>query len=115
MHYLNKKCLLVLYYSYVQTYVNCANIAWGNTHFTNLKKLNSKRKHVMRIVHNKVKFEHTRHLFRKNKILNAYQLNILNNVMLMQRISTKTVPPVFHPRFQRPPHSYPTNFPDSNY
>ena len=34
------------------------------THFTNLKKLHSKQKHAMRIVHNKVKFEHTRHLFR---------------------------------------------------
>ena len=57
----------------------------------------------MDIVDNKAKFEHTRHLFRKNKI------------MFMHRISTKTPPAVFHPRFQRPSQSYPTNFSESNY
>ena len=70
-HPLNKKCLLVLpsllnaYYSYVLTYTNYANIAWGSTRFTNLKKLHSKQKHEICIVHNKAKFEHTQHLFRK--------------------------------------------------
>ena len=69
----------------------------------------------MRIVHNEVKFKYTIHLFRKNKILNVYQLNTLNNVMFMHRISTKTPPAVFHPRFQRPSHSYPANFSESDY
>ena len=114
-YHLNKKCLLALYYSYVHTYISYANIAWGSTHFTNLKKLHSEQKRAMPIVHNKAKFEHTKHLFRKNKILSAYQLNILNQVMVMHRISTKTAPSGFHPRFQRPSHSYPTNFSESNY
>ena len=69
----------------------------------------------MRIVHNMAKFEHIRHLFRKKEKYLVYQLNILNNVMFMHRISTKTAPSVFHPRFQRPSHSYPTNFSESNY
>ena len=95
-YHLYKKCLLALYVSYVHTYMKYANIAWVSIHFTNLKKLRSKQKHAMRIVHNKAKFEHTRHFFRKNKILNVYQLNILNNVMFVQRISTKTL---FHQCF----------------
>ena len=33
-----------------------------------------KKKCLIRIVHNKVKFEHARHLFRKNKIFSIYQL-----------------------------------------
>ena len=114
-HHLNKKCLLALYYSYVHTCINYENIVWGSTHFTNLKKLHSKQKHAIRVIHNKTKFEHTRHLFRKNKILNVYQLNRLNSVMLMHKISTKTAPSVFHSRFQRPSHSCPTNFSESNY
>ena len=114
-YHLNKKCLLALYVSYVHTYMKYANIAWVSIHFTNLKKLRSKHKHAMRIVHNKAKFEHTRHFFRKNKILNVYQLNILNNVMFVQRIWTKTAPPVFHPRFQRPSNSYPINISEPNY
>ena len=113
-HHLNKKCLLALYCSYVHAYINYANIAWDSTHFTNLKKLHSQQKHAMHIVHN-VKFEHTRQLFKKNKIFNVYQLNILNNVMFLHRISTKNAPAVFHPRFQRPSHSYPTNFSKSNH
>ena len=110
-HHLIKKCLLALYYSYVHTYINYTNIAWGNTHFTNLKKLHNREKHAIRIIHNKTKFKHTRHRFRKNKILNVYQLKIPNNVMFMYKIPTS----VFRSRFQRPSHSYPTIFSEYNY
>ena len=111
-YHLNKKFLRALYYSYVHTYIN---IAWGSTHFTNLRKLHRKQKHAIRIRRNNAKFEHTSHLFRKNEILHVYQLNILNNIMFMHKISTKTDPPVFHSHFQSPSHSYPTNFSESNY
>ena len=30
-HYLNKRSLLVLYYSFIHTYINYRNIAWGST------------------------------------------------------------------------------------
>ena len=114
-HHLNKKCLLAPYYSYLRTYINYTNIAWGRTHSTNLKKLHSKQKHAIRIIHNKAIFGHTRPLFRKNKILNVYQLNILKNVKFMHKISTKTAPSVFHSRFKRPSHYYLPNFSESNY
>ena len=34
--FLNKKCLLTLYQSYVQASINYANIAWGSSDFANL-------------------------------------------------------------------------------
>ena len=34
-HYLNKRSLLVLYYSFIHTYINYGNIAWGSTNRTN--------------------------------------------------------------------------------
>ena len=37
-HYLNKRSLLVLYYSFIYTYINYGNIACGSTTRTNLKK-----------------------------------------------------------------------------
>ena len=41
-HYLNKRSLLVLYYSFIHTYINYGNIAWGSpSNRTNLKKINS--------------------------------------------------------------------------
>ena len=35
-HYLNKRSLLVLNYSFIHTYINPGNIAWGSTNRTNL-------------------------------------------------------------------------------
>ena len=51
--YLTKKCLVSLYYSYVHTYKSYANIAWGSTYISNLKKINSQQKHAIRIIFNK--------------------------------------------------------------
>ena len=45
--------------------------------------------------------------FLDKKILNIYQLNIVNNVMFTPKISTRTLSSVFHPRFQIPCHFYP--------
>ena len=51
--YLTKKCLLSLYYSYIHTYISYANMAWGSTYISNLKKINSQQKHAIRIIFNK--------------------------------------------------------------
>ena len=48
-HYLNKRSLLVLYYSFIHTYINYGNIALGSTNRTNLKRINSLQKHAIRI------------------------------------------------------------------
>ena len=37
-HYLNKRSLLVLHYSFMHTYINYGNIAWGSINRTNIKK-----------------------------------------------------------------------------
>ena len=47
-HYLNKRSLLVLFYSFIHNYINYGNIAWGSTNRENLKKINSLQKHAMR-------------------------------------------------------------------
>ena len=41
--FLERNALLALYYSYIQTYINYANIAWGSTCRTNLKKLTANK------------------------------------------------------------------------
>ena len=68
--FLDKESLLALYYSYIHSYLNDANLAWGSTYLTNLKKLRSQQKHAIRIVHNKTKFEHTKELFKSASVLN---------------------------------------------
>ena len=39
--FLDKDILLALYYSYIHSYLNHANLAWGSTYLTNLKNLSS--------------------------------------------------------------------------
>ena len=70
--FLERNALLALYYSYIQTYINYANIAWGSTCRTNLKKINSQQKHAIRIIFNKNKFVHTRKIFKEQSILDIY-------------------------------------------
>ena len=113
--FLQRNALLALYYSYIQTYINYANIAWGSTCRTNLKKLNSQQKHAIRIIFNKDKFARRREIFKGQKILNIYQLNILNNTIFMHRVENKTAPSIFLTKFCKPSHVYPTNFSAHNF
>ena len=112
--FLKRNTLLALYYSYIQTCMNYANIAWGQIQLgtcrTNLKKLNSQQKHAIRIIFNKNKFAHTREIFKEQKVLNIYQLNILSNIIFMHRVENKTAPSIFLTKFCKPSYSYPTNF-----
>ena len=67
--FLNKKSLLSLYYSYIHSHINNGSFFWRSTCRTNLKKMNSQQKHVLRIIFNKSKFERTGELFKSSKIL----------------------------------------------
>ena len=76
--YLNKDSLLALYLSYILSYINYANLVWGSTHRTYLRKINSQQKHTLRLIHNKNRFYHSIELFEYCAILNVYKLNLLN-------------------------------------
>ena len=45
--FLHKESLLALYYSYIQTYLNYDDLAWGSTYVANLKKPRSQQKHAI--------------------------------------------------------------------
>ena len=107
-HFWINNPFLSFYYSYIHSYINYTNVATESTYTTNLKKLSSQQKQAMRIICNKRKFEHTKQLFQLNKILNVYELNILNVATFMYKAYQKTAPNNFLSRFQKPSHSYPT-------
>ena len=68
--------LLLLYYSYICSYVNYAGVALVSTYIKKpikQQQQQQKKKNAFRIVFNKEKFEHTRHLFKSNKLLNISQ------------------------------------------
>ena len=108
-HYLNKRSILVLYYSFKQL-----TEIWpgGSTNKTNLKQINSQQKpyhpdHTDR----KNRFIHAKELFQESKILNVFQLNILNNLFVfMYKIISQIAPKTLQTKFRKPINKYPTNF-----
>ena len=73
------------------------------------------QKHAIRITHCKDRFSHAKELFRESKILNVFQLNILNNLAFMHEVKSQTSPKIFQNKFREPTSMYPTNFSTSNY
>ena len=108
--FLDKNSLLTLYYSYIHTYLNYASLLWGSTNRTNLKKLPSQQKDAVRIIHNRTHLDHTNELFKSQKILNIYKLNILSVRVFMYQIRNKTTPLTFSGCFEKISHGCMTNF-----
>ena len=107
--------LFPLYYSYIHTYLIYANLSGGSTNRTNLKKLLTQQKHVVRIINNRTSFDHTIELFKSQKILNINKLNILSVAVFMYQIRNKTAPLTFLGSFEKICHGYPTYFSQFNY
>ena len=108
--FLGKHSLLTLYYSYIHTYLNYANLSWASTNRINLKKLLSQQKHAIRIANNKTHFEHTKELSNSQKILNIYKVNILNKAIFMHNVYNEIAPTTFFELFQKVFHPYSTGF-----
>ena len=70
--FLNEDSLKTLYFSYIHSYLNYANIAWASTYATKLKRVCLKQKHTVRIVFNKDKLTHSKPLFKNLNALNVY-------------------------------------------
>lgn len=113
--FLNKKCLKELYFSFVHTYINYANITWGSTTRTKLKKINSKIKQASRIINNEGKYTSAKPLLKSLNILNAYQLNIYHCLNLMYKIKNDSGPEAYKTKFKPISHSYPTAYSRENF
>ena len=50
--FLDKELLKTIYFSYIQSYLNYANIAWSSTYSTKLKTIHYQQKHAARMIFN---------------------------------------------------------------
>ena len=91
-HYLSDNCLKQIYFAYINAYLNYANIAWASTHKTKLKKVQSKRKHPLRIIFNQSKTSPPGHLFLNLNVESVYQIDIFQTVQFMRKIKNNNVP-----------------------
>ena len=74
-----------------------------------------KQKHVVRIIHNKDKFTHSKPLMRDINDLNVYQINIFQVSKFMYKSKHNLNPRVFDNTFTEIHHGYPTRFSRSNF
>ena len=64
-----------LYFSFVHSYLNHVNTAWGSTQKTTLYR---QQKRAIRLLSFKEQFTHYRPLFKEIGTLNIYEVNIFN-------------------------------------
>ena len=73
---LNEESLKIIYFSYIHSYLNYANVAWASSYSTKLKTIHYQQKHAARIIFNKHILSHSRPLLRSLNALNVYQINL---------------------------------------
>ena len=112
---LSKKCLKSIYFSFIHSYLNYANMVWASTNQSKLKKLFNKQKHARRIVFNEKKYTHARPLMKKLKALNVYQINIFQILIFMFKVKHNLVPAIFKTKFQLIHHKYPSRYSTNNF
>lgn len=88
-YYLNKQNLIQLYYSFIHSYINYANIVWGSTSKSKLRNLYHRQKHAMRLICFENRFSHSNILFKNVKALNVYELNVYNILCFMFRCKSE--------------------------
>ena len=113
--FLDEDSLKTVYFSYIHSYLNYANIAWASTYATKLKRVYLKQKHAVRIVFNKDKLTHSKPLFKNLNALNVYQINIYQHLNFMHKFINNQIPSIFSDFIKRPNHKYPTNFSQSSF
>ena len=104
--------LKTLYFSFVHSYLNYGNIAWGSTTKTKLKKLASKWRQTIRVIY---PAGYTREKMEEMKVLNIYKLNIYQVLTFMFKTKRDNVHAAFWNDFPEISHYYPTGFSQTNF
>ena len=80
--FLDKESLKTMYFSYIHSYLNYANIVWASAYFTNIQYL---QKHAARMIFNEDILTHSRPLLRSLNALNVYQMNFYQHANFMYK------------------------------
>ena len=80
---LNQNCLKSIYFSFIHSYINYANVVGAGPNQTKLKKLHSKQKHASRVIYHQDKQTDARPLMKKLNALSIYQINNFQILVFM--------------------------------
>jgi hypothetical protein len=96
-----------LYFSFVQSYVSYACIAWASTNKTKLYPLHRRQKHALRVISFQNRMTHSAPLFLDIKALSIFKLNIYSILCLVYKSVNSLCPPVFNDlSTKKPPNKY---------
>ena len=112
---LDETSLKTIYFSYLHSFLNYANIARASTHFTKLNTISYKQKQTARIVFDEDRLCHSRPLLRRLTAFNVYQINLFQHLNFMHKLSIDNLPKNFNNTFKKADHKYPTKFSICNY
>ena len=107
---LNESSLKCIYFAYIHSYLNYANIAWASTYRTKLKAIYLLQKRAVRIVFNENNMTHSRPLLRSLNPLNIYLINLFQHLRFMYNFNKNKTPIIFNNLIKKPIHKYPTKF-----
>ena len=96
---LSKQCLKQLYFRFIHSYVNYANIAWASTSKSKLECLYHCQKHAPRVIYHRDWYTYASLLLNDMKALNVFKLNIFNILCFMYKCKQNLNPPVFRKIF----------------
>ena len=113
--FLDKESLKTIYFSYIHSHLNYANIAWASTYFTKLKTIHYQQKHAARIIFNEDILTHFRPLLRSLNALNIFQINLYQHANFMYKFKKHRAPKIFNMSFEKPTHKYPGQSSEINF
>ena len=107
---LEEKSPRSIYFAYIHSYLNYANIAWASTYRTKLKAIHFHQKHAVCIVSNEDKLTHFRPLLRSLNALTAYQINLYQDLAFMYKHDKKKALLTLSELIEKPFHKHLTKF-----
>jgi len=105
---LNQHCIKSIYFAFIHSYINYANIVWASTFHSKLKNIHRKQKHASRIICNADRHTSAEPIMHKLGILNLFKLNIFQTLVFMFKVRKGMSPNVFIDEFKKINHKYPT-------
>ena len=97
-----------IYYTFIHSYINYANIVWGSTFHSKIKNIHRKQKLAGRIICNVDRHTSGEPIMHKLGILNVFKLNIFQTLVFMFKVRKGMSPKVFIDEFKKINHKYPT-------
>ena len=84
-----------LYFSFINCYLNYANIAWASTNKSKLQALYRHQKHAARIINFKDKFTSAKPLLEQINAMTVYEMNIFQTLCFMYLCQNGNTPSIF--------------------